>query len=496
MSTILQRLGTFTAQTIPEQLPHSVIQRVRLQHLNLAGTVRALSGRPLATALEGDGAEASVRRHASLGGLLEMDDVLLGGQTGVGAVPVSWALCEDHSISELITAVALANEVAGRIGAATLLGPSLGATNPMVVAAAAATAAARLLGLSAAQCSHAIALAIRGSGSHRQPRGVCADGLLLGAPALAGLQAAQLARDGVREDLGMLEDTHGPLSSQCWLPLRAAFTGLGAAWLTETLAFKLAPLALHAQVPVQATAEILRRHIKAADKRLRTDQVERIEIRTTALTAGLAGYPWTLRPTTVPRSLRHAIGVLVTANELTPKQLTESWLSDNRDKIGTVAARVSVISDPARTASWLSGLVEVAAPLFAGVTIDELRGVLRRARATFGAASTAPGGVVALLRARPDRLLEQIRYSTGDLADARLDELQFRCDTEVKLFTTRGGSWPERRAVPEGSPGWSWQDTVERVLARHGAPDADSLLRAAPSAKGRQWVASILKSSG
>jgi hypothetical protein len=104
--------------------------------------------------------------------------------------------------------------------------------------------------------------------------------------------------------------------------------------------------------------------------------------------------------------------------------------------------------------------------------------------------------VVALLRARPDRLLEQIRYSTGDLSDARLDELQFSCDTEVKLFTTRGGSWPERRAVPEGSPGWSWQDTVERVLARHGAPDADALLRAASSAKGRQWVASILKSSG
>ena len=389
----------------------------------------------------------------------------------------------------------MANEVAGRIGAAALLGPSMGAANPMVSAVAAAVSAARLMGLDAAQCSHAIALAIRGAGRPRQPRGVCADGLLYGAAALSGLHAAQLARDGVREDLGILDDTDGPLAEQCWLPLRAAFTGLGQAWITETIAFKLAPLALHAQVPVQATAEILRRHIKAADKRLRADQVDRVEVRTTSLTTGLALHPWSLRPTTVPHSLRHAIGVLVSANTITPEQLTETWLADNRDKIGHVAARVSVIYDPARTAAWLTGLIEVAAPLFAGVTIDELRDVLRRARAMYGPLPSAPGGVLALLRARPGRLLEQIRYSTGDLADARLDELQYRCDTEVKLFTTRGGSWPERRAVPEGSPGWSWQDTVERVLARHGAPDSDALLRASLSDNGQQWVASILHSS-
>ena len=72
---------------------------------------------------------------------------------------------------------------------------------------------------------------------------------------------------------------------------------------------------------------------------------------------------------------------------------------------------------------------------------------------------------------------------------------QLRADTEVKLFTTRGGSWPERRTIPEGSPGWSWGDTVGRVLDRHGAPDAEALMSASRTAPGAQWVASILGSS-
>jgi 2-methylcitrate dehydratase PrpD len=495
MSTIIQQLGRFSAEFIPEQLPPSVLQRVRLQHLHLAGAVRRVSDRPLAAALAGTGRAAAARRYASLGGWLEQDDHLLGGQTGVGAVPVTWALAEGHTIGELLTATAMANEVAGRIGAAALLGPGLGAASPMVVCASAAVAAARMMSLSAEQTSHAIALAVSGCGLPEVPRGVPADALRLGRAVGAGLEAASLARAGVRGDLGLLDDPAGPLAAQCWLPLRAAFTGLGQAWLTETLSFKLDPLALHAQVPVQATREILRRHIKAADKRLRVDQVDRIEIRTTSLTATLARRHWPLCPSTVPQSIRHAIGVLVATNALTPAELTDDWLADNRERITDVAGRVTVIHDPARTVRWLTGLVEVASPLLAGVTLDELRGVLSAARAHFGVPPATSGGTLALLQARPDRLLERIRYSTGDLSSARLDQLQLRCDTEVKLFTTRGGSWPERRALPEGSPGWSWKDTVARSLSRHAAPDAADLLEASASGDGSQWVASILQSS-
>ncbi|MDG1480883.1 MAG: MmgE/PrpD family protein [Myxococcota bacterium] len=496
MSTIIQRLGRFSADFIPEQLPPSVLQRVRLQHVNLAGAVRAVSGHPLAAALAGSGPAASVRRNAALGSWLEQDDVLFGGQTGAGAVPVAWALSEGHSIEALLTAVAMANEIAGRIGAATILGPGLGMSRPMVTAAAAAVAAARMLSLSAEQTSHAISLSLTSCGLPAVPRGVPADALRLGSAARSGLEAAFLARDGVRGDLGLLDDPAGPLSQQCWLPLRAAFTGLGQAWLSETLAFKLDPLALHAQVPVQGVREILNRHIKAADKRLRVDQVERIEISTTALSAAMARRHWPLRPSTVPHSIRHAVGVLVVNNELSTEHLTEGWLAENREQIGAVAGRVSVTQDAGRSVQWMTSLVEVATPLFAGITLDELKQVMQKARSQYGMASMKTrSGMLAWAKARPDRLYDRIRYSTGDLSTARLEELQFRCDTEVKLFTTRGGSWPERRSLPEGSPGWSWDDTVQRTLKRHGAPDVAGLLSAPASGNGSQWVASILAST-
>jgi len=98
---------------------------------------------------------------------------------------------------------------------------------------------------------------------------------------------------------------------------------------------------------------------------------------------------------------------------------------------------------------------------------------------------------VAILRARPDALLDRIRHSSGDLAEARLDEWQFRFGTEVRLHTTRGGSWPERRSIPEGSPGWPWDRTVDRVQAERGE-GARAMVEASGAEDAEGWVRALL----
>ena len=109
---------------------------------------------------------------------------------------------------------------------------------------------------------------------------------------------------------------------------------------------------------------------------------------------------------------------------------------------------------------------------------------------TARAARPAPG--------RPDALLERLAYAPHDLAAARLDEWQERMDVEVRLHTTRGGTWPERRVLPEGSPGWPWAQTVERVVARFAGDDpersakAASLRAAVPGTGAEEWVAGLL----
>ncbi|MEL6347875.1 MAG: MmgE/PrpD family protein [Myxococcota bacterium] len=484
--TTIERLARWAAEMAPAGVPPSVRIRARLQQLHLAGTVAAVNDEAFAQI------EDPAARTAALCGAVEMDDELLGGRVGVGAVPAAWASARpNHALREIDTAIVAANEVAGRVGAATMLGPNLPDRSPLTVSVAAAIASGRLMGLSAAVLAHAVALAI----SHvpaPAPRTRASAGqvaAMLDAQMVRhGLLAARMASRGARGDLDLLDVDDGPLQAHAWLPLRAAFTGLGKAWLTETIAYKLMPGPLPVQMPVQAVGEILKRHVKAADKRLRVDQVARIEVRTGALGCAFARHR--SRPS---RSIYELIGILVDAHELGPQMLSAQHLSERREQIAHIAERVEVVHDGARGWRMFEQLAEVAAPLFADVPGDALRQALMRMHGHLGVSVLRDRGWLAILKSRPDRIWERIRSAEPDLSKARLEEFQFRLDTEVKLFTTRGGSWPERRAVPEGSPGWSWEDTIARILAR--CEEGPALLDASPNRPAAEWLEALLKVS-
>lgn len=491
MTTTIQRLARWATALDVSSIPHSVLSRARLQQIHLAGIVRLLRERPLATALQSN----PLRMRAALGAWLELDDVLLGGRTGIGAVPAAWHLSSGHQLGELDVAIVAGNEVGGRVGLASLLGPDLIGADPAVAAAASATAAGRLLGLSAGQMAHAIALAI--GNTHPIPRHAFLDGgdavaVQLGQASTWGAEAAHLASAGMQGDLSLLEQQSRFLKARSWVVLHSAFTGLGRAWLTDTLSFKHTPGPLAAQVSVQAVHEILRRHIKAADKRLRVDQIERIEIHTGALGAALGRSQPQRTPAGVVRSARDLIGALAVAYELGPDQLEAGWLQQKAEPIQFVAERISIKHDEERTVGLIAQLTEVALPLFAGLGWRRLGQVAAQAGAAWGLPSWGTSGLLAVLRARPDQLRAKLRKSSTDLGDARLDEFQFHFDTQVRLFTTRGGSWPERRAVPEGSPGWSWGDTVQRSLARLPSGHGERALKASRTEDAADWVGELV----
>jgi hypothetical protein len=400
-----------------------------------------------------------------------------------------------------VCAAVIADEIGGRLGASLLLGPSNGQALSVVTAAGAAAATAWLDGMDARGIAHALALACSVAPQvplHTVLGGGDAKGLVAAVPAVQAIDAVELAKAGATGPLDLFDSRDGLLATLAWVPLRNAFTGLGRAWLTETLAYKLVPGCAYAHVPVQAVQEVLRRHAKAADKRLRPDQVERIEISTVApgwVVEQLSGEHPGLDPTAIPFSIRRSVGVALTAYELGPSQLDPTWLDANRDAIAEVARRTEVRHDWSRTWALLEHMVSVATPLFAGLTAAELRDVGARARShyRFHPPLPGPGEILAIARHRPDRLLDLIRRSSGDLGDARLDEFQFLFDTEVKVFTIRGGSWPERRALPEGSPGWPWDATVDGVCAKWGdAAGARALLDANGTGDAEAWVEALL----
>jgi len=491
--------------------PAAVQDRVRVQHVSLAGTLRQIGDRPEGRAIRkaggsrgaarmSTGATAprrdAVRLHTGLPGLLAMEDqLLLGHATGAG-VATAWAAARGHTVGDLLRATLAANEVAGRIGASLLLGGPSAQAQAAVSAAAAAVAAALLDGLDPDGIARALALALQAPPAVSEPAVVgsgSARAQLRAAPAVHGVESAALAGSGLAAPLDLLdgEAFYGGRTPE---PLRAAFTGLGSAWLTGTLACKLLPASTFVQTPVESVAEILRRHVKAADKRLRPDQVEGIEVRVAAPAHRFdAAADSRLEPSAVPYSIPLAVGVLVVAQELTPDVLTSDWLSSNGDAVRAIAETVRVVHDPGRTALSVTPMLHALAPLFAGVSPLRLARLLADAVPAAGAVRR-PVALDTLRRihsARPDRLLAAIGGATPDLATARLGEFSLHTDTEVLLYTTRGGTWPERRTGPEGAPGWSWHDTRERVLARHGK-GAGALALADAGEDAASWVDALL----
>lgn len=521
MPTTLQQLARWATELDLSHAPPRVRELLRLQHLGSAGILRTLASLPEgASELRNAGSRGAgiviggrkaprreaLRAHLSLAGSLDWSDTAILGQPLVGSVAGAWAEAKGHSVGDVLRATLAGNEVAARVGASTLLGPSAGLTGSLALATGVATAAGLLRGLDADGLARALALALSAAPALSRRvalAGGSARSHAWGAAGVAGLDAVDLAARGTGAPLDLLDDRAGPLAAACWIPLRHAFTGLGTAWFTETLSFRLDPVHLCAQVPVQATMEILNRHVKAADKRLRADQVAAVEVHT-----GLPGWMLEQHMDTLPglaagrvfSSIRRSIGLAVAAHSLHPRELQGDGAARTRQRLSQVADRVTVHHDYERTATLVEHAVAVATPLLSGLTPGELREAGRAALAWHGHRPKAPGplDLVALLRLRPVQLLERLRYAPHDLGQARLSEWQDRLDCEVRLYTTRGGTWPERRAVAEGGPGWPADDTTKRVRERFAGGDEALLARAeqlgstAVSEPGDSWARSLL----
>ncbi|MBL8614690.1 MAG: hypothetical protein JNM72_03675 [Deltaproteobacteria bacterium] len=419
----------------PAQLPPMVARHARLQLLGVIGAAAALG----AFGLRGDAASAA-------GALADAEldpGLLLSGGAAAAALVAAACAGPAHRVDDLVVAVVAANELSARCGLAQALGPRGAALRGKTAGVAAAVARARLEGVAAPALAAAISAALAAPAAEGDP----------GAAVRSGVAAA-LARPWAGGDRGALAGG-GALS--------AAWTGLGAAWWTHSLIHRAHPGALRLLVPLQAMDEVLRRHVKAADKRLRADQIERVVVRTgLPLPVGAgAGWPGGAR------ALPALIAALVSSHSLSLDGL-RGPLEGDPARLAAVAERVVVEHDPVRALSTPLSVLEVAPQLLGGLSararLSALGQLLRPTGLGWG-----PGWWRGLKRlgAAPvvEQLLAAARVSDADLAGARLEQLALRADTELVLHTTRGGSWPERRGLLGGGPAAPWEQTVAGTLA-------------------------------
>ena len=233
--SIAGRLAAFLSATGFEALPASVVERTkmavadtlssalagdespsvhivrRLAGSGGSGVEATLWGRASATASAADAARA----NAVMADAMAFDESHLGTIAhlcGV-CVPTAAALAERSGAggAELISAVALGYEAAGRIGKAVSPGymHRRGLHNSIVTVLGAAVAAGKLLALEEAPMTHAIALAATSAGGLAGSRKSPAREYHAGTAALLGIHAAMAAAGGYEGLATVLEDDEG-----------------------------------------------------------------------------------------------------------------------------------------------------------------------------------------------------------------------------------------------------------------------------------------------
>jgi 2-methylcitrate dehydratase PrpD len=378
-SSLTSRLSEWIAGCTYADVPRRVVEEAKNQILGMIAAVHAGHfsdpGRCVSRTLKewAGGKEATlipsgertavhyaIVGNAALGMALEYDDYLLGGRTGASAVLTTLALAEKLGSSgqDFLLAQVLANEVGGRVGLSTALGPLDDQINSAVHVIGSAVIGAKLMGLDRQQTESAIGLAMLQPPYPLAAGFYGSEGKMLSAAMIApvGVQAAELAANGVRGTQEAFEGERGFLRVFADAPLPGAFKGYGKVWLTESLGYKIYPGCAYMAAAIDCVLGLVRQHHIDARK-VHTVYVGAGPL-TLAMDARSAPYvrgPESLA-TTLTHSVAYNIAVAVVDRELSPRQFTRDRIKDPAVWELAGKVRLSLDDDLARRARERSPL--------------------------------------------------------------------------------------------------------------------------------------------
>ena len=336
-------------------MPERALERARIQHLSMlaAAAAGAHAARPFAAvAPEGPLGEVFAGAAASIAN--DWDDYLYMGHTGHSSVWAARAFASGDE-ERAVAAQVAANEVAGRLGAALLIGPHNGQFWSSIHCASAAIAAGIGLGLDGERLGHALAIALYQPPYGMWPGFMGPPTKLLTAaePAVQGARAAMLAAEGVDGPLDVVDSPRGLLRHLSFAPRPAMLGELGRVWLTDTLAFKPFPGCAYLQAAVEAA---LRSDVAPQD-------VREVIVDAGYLTVAMErlGGEGGLTPVGVNFSAARSVAIALIAGRLTHEELADDWLADHAVEVRELAARVRVRHDWAFTLATARGVVDAGA---------------------------------------------------------------------------------------------------------------------------------------
>ena len=525
-----RRLADWICSLRYEDIPPRVLARTRHQLLSVLAAVhagaRTDAGAAVYRAVSKSGSRGpctvvpsrdrmsladAITINSAYSMALDYDDYLYMGHTGHSATLGSLAVCEAEGLSTraLITAAVIANEVGGRVGASAVLGPQNGQAWSFIHAIEGAALAARLYGLDVTRTAHALAIAMYQPTFTLWPGFMGPQSKLLTAagPTVIGIQAAQLAREGMTGALDIFEHPRkGFWASFTYVPLPHMLSGFGSAWVSDTLAYKGYPGCAYIDTTMDALFAALSEARAARGAPLKADEVASIQVEASLLTVEMdnlsaehvrEGEP--LSPINVNFSIPYNVGIGVVAGRHTAAELSQEFLDAHAPAIRRVAARTSLRHDWNMSAGVARAFDAVLgrSSALASLSPAQLARVVRGYRSQLGGRKKndidVPGLGRFLLRFSPDivrLVVDRLRRRRGpgaapggDLSRVDFTKFEMRFPARVTLRTVDGEGYSARQDIPRGAPGQErYFETVEDKVRREsgrviGGDPAERLLQ-------------------
>ncbi|MFH1150438.1 MAG: MmgE/PrpD family protein [Actinomycetota bacterium] len=493
--TVIEDIARWTSGLRLEDVPERVREVARNQVLSVMGAVHASAGCAGGKAVietvgglaeqgpcskfpggERTSLSSALLQNCSLSMALDYDDYEFLGHSGHSAVCVSLAVGQlrGADTAEVLAAQVAANEVAGRLGASVVLGPHNGQMWAHIHLLGAAAGAARVLGLDEEATADALGIAMAEPVYALFPGFMGPQSKLLTAttPALTGTNAALLAEKGMTGSRSILEDPQGFWTHFAFVPLPFMMGGLGRSWVTDTIAFKPYPGCAYIDTSMDALFEIMGDFSEDHGRALEPGEVREVRVKASLLTCAMDAISREyldrehLSPTNINFSLSISIAIGLLAGRLTGAELTEEYLTKNREDILALAARVKLEHSGPLTVEFIRCMDEEAdmASMLGSVDVRALMRSRQRMRRHLSHVGTL-GGREALdawrsLDSRDRAFLKGLalraireRGCEYDLGEARFDRLRMPFGARMEVLLSDGKVLGAERSIPRGAPG-------------------------------------------
>lgn len=517
MSTRIEEMAKWAHSLGFEKIPARVIERAKYQLINTvaaahAGAISPAAHKLITAASKWDAGGGfpitATGKKLSLHGALfvnaalsmahDYDDYLFLGHTGHSAVFASLlvGLSENRSMKEILAAQVLGNEIGGRLGAACLIGPHNGQMWTHIHVAETAAIAAKLMGLDAKGIAHAVAIGFYQPPFALAPGFMGPDTKLLSAAqtSLAGLMAAELAREGFTGPLDVIENPRGFLAQFSYAPLEFMLSGWGKSWVTDSLAYKIVPGCAYIDTCVDAVKMVLEKYKSKMGRDMAPTDVREVEVRASLLTIGMNHLSeeyvgrGDLNPIAINFSIPANVAILILTGDLRVENLDPDWLELHREDIMAFCRRVNLVHDWEMSLGVTEAMNRVLdlSRVVDSVGLAKLMKARRKAAAHFGIGVSL--GIRDFIEMRKKAGAKGREYfermasgawkrvigvkgaskagSAIDLGDCDFSKFTMPFAAEVVVRTTDWKEYSAKQNIPYGGPGQPWEDTVERVRGK------------------------------